>query len=185
MPALAVTLATQSIYRGIATGLLGEHACTQYPEGFGYFGQDFIPGTIVPFAFVLYLVLMLGFFFVLHKTAYGRRLYAIGNSAETARFSGINVQRTRILNYTLTGMFCGIAAVLLASRILSVRSNIATGWDLEIITLVVLGGVAITGGRGSVFGVFIGSLLITAVLLPRLLDIYKANRKLKMQQGGH
>ncbi len=211
MPAIAVTLATQSIYRGIATGLLGEHACTQYPKGFGYFGQDFIPGTIIPFAFVLYLILMLVFFFVLHKTAYGRRLYAIGNSTETARFSGINVQKTRILNYTLTGMFCGIAAVLLASRILSVRSNIATGWDLEIITLVVLGGVAITGGRGTVFGVFIGSLLvgylkfgmgllkfsgtvmtivigsllITAVLLPRLLDIYKANRKLKMQQGGH
>ncbi|MDD4573847.1 MAG: ABC transporter permease, partial [Sphaerochaeta sp.] len=98
----------------------------------------------------------------------------------------------------------------LASRILSVRSNIATGWDLEVITLVVLGGVSISGGRGTVFGVFIssllvgylkfgmgllkfsgtvmtiviGSLLIIAVLLPRLLDIYKANRKLKIQQGG-
>ena len=153
---------------------------------------------------------MLVFFFVLHKTAYGRRLYAIGNSAETARFSGINVRRTRIINYTLTGFFCGISAVLLASRILSVRSNIATGWDLEVITLVVLGGVSISGGRGTVFGVFIssllvgylkfgmgllkfsgtvmtiviGSLLIIAVLLPRLLDIYKANRKLKIQQGG-
>lgn len=210
MPAIAVTLATQSIYRGIATGMLGEHACTKYPEGFGFFGQEFIPGTIIPFAFVLYLALMLVFVFVLHKTAYGRRLYAIGNSAEAARFSGINVQRTRIINYTLTGLFCGISAVLLASRILSVRSNIATGWDLEVITLVVLGGVSISGGRGTVFGVFIssllvgylkfgmgllkfsgtvmtiviGSLLIIAVLLPRLLDIYKANRKLKIQQGG-
>jgi len=210
MPAIAVTLATQSIYRGIATGMLGEHACTTYPEGFSFFGQEFISGTTIPFTFVLYLALMLVFFFVLHKTAYGRRLYAIGNSAEAARFSGIKVQRTRVLNYTLTGLFCGVAAVLLASRILSVRSNIAVGWDLEIITLVVLGGVAITGGRGTVFGVFIGtllvgylkfgmgllkfsgtvmtivigSLLIIAVLLPRLLDIYKANRKLKMQQGG-
>lgn len=208
MPAIAVTLATQSIYRGIATGMLGEHACTKYPEGFGFFGQEFIPGTTIPFTFVLYLVLMVVFFFILHKTSYGRRLYAIGNSAEAARFSGINVQRTRILNYTLTGFFCGIAAVLLASRILSVRSNIATGWDLEIITLVVLGGVSITGGRGTVFGVcigsllvgylkfgmgllkfsgtvmtiVIGSLLITAVLLPRLLDMYKASRKLKLQQ---
>lgn len=210
MPAIAVTLATQNIYRGIATGMLGENACTKYPQGFGFFGQEFIPGTIIPFAFVLYLALMLVFFFVLHKTAYGRRLYAIGNSAETARFSGINVRRTRIINYTLTGFFCGISAVLLASRILSVRSNIATGWDLEVITLVVLGGVSISGGRGTVFGVFIssllvgylkfgmgllkfsgtvmtiviGSLLIIAVLLPRLLDIYKANRKLKIQQGG-
>ncbi len=207
MPAIAVTLATQSIYRGISIGLLGDQARTKFPQSFGFFGQEFISGTVIPFEFVLYLVLMLLFAFILHKTTYGRRLYAIGNSAETARFSGINVKRMRVINFTLTGLFCGLTAVLLASRILSVRSNIATGWDLEIITLVVLGGVAITGGRGSVFGVFvgsmlvgylkfgmgllkfsgtlmtivIGSLLITAVLLPRLLDLYKANRKLRLQ----
>lgn len=207
MPAIAVTLATQSIFRGISIGLLGDQARTSFPEGFGFFGQEFIKGTIIPFEFVLYLVLMLLFAFVLHKTTYGRRLYAIGNSAEAARFSGVNVKLTRIINFTITGFFCGLTAVLLASRILSVRSNIATGWDLEIITLVVLGGVAITGGRGTVFGVFlgsllvgylkfgmgllkfsgtlmtivIGSLLISAVLLPRLLDLYKANRKLRLQ----
>jgi rhamnose transport system permease protein len=146
----------------------------------------------------------------LHKTTYGRRLYAIGNSAEAARFSGIKVKTMRVINFTVTGFFCGLTSILLASRILSVRSNIATGWDLEIITLVVLGGVAITGGKGSVYGVFIGSmlvgylkfgmgllkfsgtlmtiviglLLIIAVLLPRLLDMYKANRKLRLQQLG-
>ena len=207
MPAIAVTLATQSIYRGIAIGLLGDQARTSFPSGYGFFGQEFIAGTIIPFVFVFYLVMVVIFAFVLHKTTYGRRLYAIGNSAEAALFSGINVKRTRIINFTLTGFFCGLAAIFLSSRILSVRSNIATGWDLEIITLVVLGGVAITGGRGSVYGVFvgsllvgylkfgmgllrfsgtlmtivIGSLLITAVLLPRLLDLYKANRKLKIQ----
>lgn len=207
MPSIAVTLATQSIFRGIAIGLLGDQARTSFPAGYGFFGQEFIPGTIIPFVFVFYLVMVLLFAFILHKTTYGRRLYAIGNSAEAARFSGINVKLTRILNFTLTGFFCGLAAILLSSRILSVRSNIATGWDLEIITLVVLGGVAITGGRGTVYGVFvgsllvgylkfgmgllrfsgtlmtivIGSLLITAVLLPRLLDLYKANRKLRLQ----
>ncbi|MGE4584485.1 MAG: ABC transporter permease [Sphaerochaeta sp.] len=207
MPAIAVTLATQSIFRGISIGLLGDQARTSFPKDFGFFGQNFISGTIIPFEFVLYLVLMLVFSFILHKTTYGRHLYAIGNSPEAARFSGVNVKFVRVLNFTLTGMFCGLTAILLASRILSVRSNIATGWDLEIITLVVLGGVAITGGRGTVFGVFIGSLLvgylkfgmgllkfsgtlmtivigsllIIAVLLPRLLDLYKANRKLKLQ----
>ncbi|WP_320123515.1 ABC transporter permease [uncultured Sphaerochaeta sp.] len=208
MPAIAVTLATQSVFRGIAIGLLGDQARTEFPENFGFFGQQFIPGTIIPFEFVLYLVLVLVFAFVLHKTTYGRRLYAIGNSAEAARFSGIKVKTMRIINFTVTGFFCGLTSILLASRILSVRSNIATGWDLEIITLVVLGGVAITGGKGSVYGVFIGSmlvgylkfgmgllkfsgtlmtiviglLLISAVLLPRLLDMYKANRKLRLQQ---
>jgi len=207
MPAIAVTLATQSIFRGISIGLLGDQARTKFPENFGVFGQEFIPGTIIPFEFALYLVLMLLFAFVLHKTTYGRRLYAIGNSAEAARFSGINVKLMKVINFTLTGFFCGLTAILLASRILSVRSNIATGWDLEIITLVVLGGVSITGGRGTVFGVFVGSLvvgylkfgmgllklsgtlmtivigtlLICAVLLPRLLDLYKANRKLRIQ----
>jgi rhamnose transport system permease protein len=208
MPAIAVTLATQSIYRGIAQGILEEHACTTYPEGFGFFGQEFIPGTVIPFELVLYLVFAVLFAFILHKTTYGRRLYAIGNSPEAARFCGIDVKRTRVINYTLMGLFSGIASVLLASRILSVRSNIATGWDMEVITLVVLGGVAITGGRGMVYGVMIasfligylkfgmgllklsgtmmtiviGTLLIFAVLLPRLLDIYKANRKLRLQQ---
>ncbi len=207
MPAIAVTLATQSIYRGISIGLLGDQARTSFPEGFGVFGQEFIPNTIIPYEFVIYLALMLLFAFILHKTTYGRRLYAIGNSAEAARFSGVNVKLTRIINFTITGFFCGLTAMLLASRILSVRSNIATGWDLEIITLVVLGGVSITGGKGTVFGVFIGSLLvgylkfgmgllkfsgtlmtivigsllIIAVLLPRLLDLYKANRKLRLQ----
>ncbi len=207
MPAIAVTLATQSIYRGISIGMLGDQARTSFPKNFGVLGQNYIPGTVIPIEFVIYLGLMLIFAFILHKTTYGRRLYAIGNSAEAARFSGINVKLMKIINFTLTGFFCGLTAVMLASRILSVRSNIALGWDLEIITLVVLGGVSITGGRGSVFGVFIGSLvvgylkfgmgllklsgtlmtivigslLITAVLLPRLLDIYKANRKLKIQ----
>ena len=207
MPAIAVTLATQSIYRGISIGLLGDQARTKFPPNFGVLGQEFVPGTTIPIEFVIYLVLMLIFAFVLHKTTYGRRLYAIGNSAEAARFSGINVKLTKIINFTLTGFFCGLTAILLASRILSVRSNIANGWDLEIITLVVLGGVSINGGRGSVFGVFvgslvvgylkfgmgllklsgtlmtivIGSLLICAVLLPRLLDLYKAKRKLRIQ----
>lgn len=187
--------------------MLGDQARTTFPKNFGVLGQNYIPGTVIPIEFVIYLALMLVFAFILHKTTYGRRLYAIGNSAEAARFSGINVKLMKIINFTLTGFFCGLTAVMLASRILSVRSNIALGWDLEIITLVVLGGVSITGGRGSVFGVFIGSLvvgylkfgmgllklsgtlmtivigslLLTAVLLPRLLDLYKANRKLKIQ----
>jgi ABC-type glucose/galactose transport system permease subunit len=102
MPAIAVTLATQSMYRGISIGLLGDQARTSFPDGFGIFGQEFIPNTIIPYEFVLYLALMLLFAFILHKTTYGRRLYAIGNSAEAARFSGVNVKLTRIINFTVT-----------------------------------------------------------------------------------
>ncbi|MHC1692375.1 MAG: ABC transporter permease [Sphaerochaetaceae bacterium] len=209
IPAVAVTLATQSIYRGISKAVLEEHACTTYPEGFGFFGQEFIPGTIIPFSLVLYIVLAAVMGFILHKTTYGRKIYAIGNSAEAARFCGIKVNRVKIINYALMGLFSGIAAVLLTSRIFSVRSNIATNYDMEVITLVVLGGVSINGGKGNMIGVVIatflvgylkfgmgllklsstvmtiviGSLLIIAVLLPRLLDLYKGNRKLRRQQG--
>lgn len=209
MPAIAVTLATQSIYRGIAQAALEERALTSYPPEFGFFGQQFIGGTMIPFELVLYLVLAGIMGFVLHKTSYGRRLYAIGSSPEAARFTGIKVKQVRIINYTLMGVFAGIAGVLLTSRILSARSNIALNWDLEVITLVVLGGVAITGGKGTMYGVVIasflvgylkfgmgllklsgtimtiviGTLLIIAVLLPRLLDSYKNTRKLRRQQA--
>ncbi|MDD3822606.1 MAG: ABC transporter permease [Sphaerochaetaceae bacterium] len=209
MPAIAVTLATQSIYRGIAQAALEERAMTSYPKGFGFFGQDFIGQTVIPFELVLYLVLAIVMGFILHKSAYGRRLYAIGSAPEAARFSGIKVKQVRIINYTLMGLFSGLAGILLTSRILSARSNIATSWDLEVITLVVLGGVSINGGKGTMYGVVIasflvgylkfgmgllklsgtimtiviGTLLIIAVLLPRLLDTYKNNRKLRRQQA--
>ncbi|MGP1419069.1 MAG: ABC transporter permease [Sphaerochaetaceae bacterium] len=207
MPAIAVTLATQSIFRGIPKGVLGEHACTTYPESFMAFGQGKAGG--IPLSLLLYAVLAAVMYFVLQRTVYGRRLYAIGSSSEAARFSGIKVKRARLINFAMMGLFCGIAAVILASRICSVRSNIATGYDMEVITLVVLGGVSITGGKGTVHGVVISSflvgflkfgltllkvsgtyqtiavglLLIVAVLLPRLLDMYKANRKLAKQQA--
>ncbi|WP_291637159.1 ABC transporter permease, partial [Clostridium sp.] len=155
MPSIAVTLATQSIFRGIAKGILTEHACTTFPENFAFFGQGFIGESIVPFSLILYIVIAIIFAFILHKTVYGRKLYAIGNSMEAARFSGVHVKKARVINFTLMGLICGVSAILLSSRILSVRSNIANGWDMEAITLVVLGGVAITGGKGKVIGVVI------------------------------
>ncbi len=205
MPAIAVTLATQSLFRGISQAVLEDQAYTNYPESFGYFGQGYIGDTIIPFELVLFIVLSVIMWYVLHQTSYGRKVYAIGNSSSAARFSGIAVNRIRFTNFVLNGLFCGIAAVLLTSRIGSTRPNIANGWDMEAITLVVLGGVSINGGKGNIFGVIIsifllgylkfgmgllnisgkvmiittGLLLVIAVLLPMILDQTKAGRKLK------
>lgn len=210
MPAIAVTLATQSLFRGISQAVLEDHAYTKYPESFAYFGQGYVGDTIIPFELVLFIGLALIMGFVLHKTTYGRKVYAIGNSKSAARFAGISVDRVRFINFALNGLFCGIAAILLTSRIGSTRPNIALGWDMEVITLVVLGGVAITGGKGTMPGVAVaifllgylkfgmgllnmsakimiittGILLIAAVLLPNFLDMVKAKRKLRMQQAG-
>ncbi|MCK5737037.1 MAG: ABC transporter permease [Spirochaetaceae bacterium] len=209
IPSIAVTLATLSIFRGISQAILRDNAYTKYPLDFAYFGQGYIGNSVIPFEFVFFLLLAVIMGFVLHKTTYGRKLYAIGNSSSASRFSGINVDRIRFINFAVNGLFAGIAAVLLTSRIGSTRPNIATGWELEAITLVVLGGVAITGGKGNIFGVVIasllvgylkfgmalvnlsakvmiittGALLIIAVLVPKILEITKAHRKLRSQRS--
>jgi rhamnose transport system permease protein len=209
IPAIAVTLGSQSLFRGISQAFLEDQAFTDYPESFGYFGQGYAGDSLIPFELVLFLVLALIMGFILHKTSYGRKVYAIGNSSTAARFSGVPVNRIRFTNLVLNGLFAGIAAVLLTSRIGSTRPNIAVGWDMEAITLVVLGGVSISGGKGNIFGVIVavfllgylkfgmgllnfsaksmiittGFLLIGAVLIPELLNRLKAKQKLMKQQA--
>jgi rhamnose transport system permease protein len=97
---------------------------------------------------------------VLHFTATGRRLYAMGNNPVAARFSGIAVSKIKFALFALTGMMAGLAAVLLTSRIGSTRPNIALGWELEIITMVILGGVSISGGTGNILGVVLAVFII-------------------------
>jgi rhamnose transport system permease protein len=97
---------------------------------------------------------------LLHRTTFGRRVYAIGNNATASRFSGVGVQRMRLAVSCLTGLMSGLAGILLTSRIGSTRPNIANGWELEVITTVVLGGVAITGGKGNLGGVILGIFLL-------------------------
>ncbi len=202
IPAIAVTIGTMSLFRGIAYVILGDQAFTKYPSSFGYLGQGYIGKTMIPFQLVLFIILISLFGFILHKTTFGRKLYAIGNNANSAKFSGINVDNMRLIVFTLTGLLSGLASVLLTSRIGSTRPNIANGWELEIITIVVLGGVSIMGGKGNIFGVIIsifligflrfgmglinvpgkvmnivvGFLLIIAIMLPGLLN----ERKIKI-----
>ncbi|HET6487659.1 MAG TPA: ABC transporter permease, partial [Spirochaetia bacterium] len=140
IPSIAVTIGTLSLYRGIAAVILGDGAYIQYPKPFAYFGQGYLPGTGIPFELVLFALLAAIVGFVLHRTTFGRRIYAVGNNATTARFSGVKVDRLRLVCFTLNGLAAGVASILLTSRLGSTRPNIATGWELDVITLVVLGG---------------------------------------------
>lgn len=160
VPAIAVTIGTMSLFRGISQAVLGDQAYTKYPLDFEWFGQGYLPGTKVPFELVLFLLLAVLTGLVLHRTTFGRKIYALGRNPEAARFSGIDVERLRFLVFTAAGLFSGIAAVLLTSRIGSTRPNIATGLELDVITTVVLGGVAITGGFGGIYGVVIANFLL-------------------------
>ena len=159
VPSIAITLGTMSLFRGIAQAVLGDTALTAYPESFGNLGQGYaLPYTPISFLTFLVLAILVGVF--LARTRWGRNLYAIGNNPDAARFSGIPVSRYRLALFTFSGMLSGLSAVFLTSRITTTRPNIAQGWELDVITMVVLGGVSIAGGVGSILGVVLSVLLL-------------------------
>jgi rhamnose transport system permease protein len=162
LPSIVVTIGTVSLFRGLASVVLGDQAYTGYPQimmdwGQGYF-FDFIPRE-----FVVLLVFAAVFAVVLHATSWGRRIYAIGNNPVAARFSGIPVERYRLVLFMVAGAMAGLAAYLLTGRIGSTRPNIAMGWELEVITMVILGGVSIAGGAGTIGGVLLAVLTLGTV----------------------
>ena len=162
LSSIVITIGTMSLYRGIAYILLGDQALNSYPESFAWFGQGYVWGAL-SFEFALFILLSAVFVFLLHKTNFGRRTYAIGNNPTAAWFSGINVKRHNLALFALVGLMAGLASVLLTSRLGSTRPTIAMGWELAVVTMVVLGGVNILGGSGSMVGVIIAAFLMGLV----------------------
>ena len=166
LPSIVVTIGTMSLYRGIALVVLGDQAITGYPESLSVLGNGYVgdlvglPWLIVPIEFVLLLLCAAAVGTVLHFTVAGRRLFAIGANPVAARFSGIEVDRLRLALFVFAGITAALAAVMLTGRIGSTRPNIALGWELDAVTMVILGGVAIEGGRGSIVGVMLAVLLM-------------------------
>lgn len=162
VPSIVVTIGTMSLYRGIAYVVLGDQVYRKYPAGFSWFGQGYV-FWVVSFEFVLFVLFAIVFGVVLHLTNFGRRIYAIGNNPVAAQFSGVRVDRIKFLLFVFTGLMSGVASVLLTSRIGSTRPTIATGYELEAITMVVLGGVNILGGSGTILGVVIAAFIMGLV----------------------
>jgi rhamnose transport system permease protein len=153
LPALVVTLGTFALYRGLAFSILGDLTVKGFPPAFTYLGQGYIPGTPVPFSLVLFIVLAVIFGLLLHRTSLGRYVYSIGQNEEACRYSGVRVDSIKILLFTLTGLMAALAGIILTARFGSVRADLALGFELVIITAVVLGGVDIFGGSGTMIGV--------------------------------
>lgn len=151
-PALVVTIGTMSLYRGISYAVLGDRAYTAYPEDFWLLGQGDLLG-LVPYEFLVFVVLAMVFSVVLHRTVIGRNLFAYGNNPEAARYSGIAVDAHRFWFLTVNGTMSGLAAAFFTSRMGATRPNMAPGWELDVIAVVVLGGVSILGGSGTMGGV--------------------------------
>ena len=162
LPSIVVTIGTMSLFRGISYIVLGDQAYGKYPANFAFFGQGYV-FWVFSFEFVLFLVMAGLFAVLLHATNFGRHVYVIGNNPLAARFSGIPVERVKFILFLLTGLMSGIAAVCLTSRLGSTRPSIAQGWELEVVTMVVLGGVSILGGAGTIAGVVIAAFVMGLV----------------------
>jgi rhamnose transport system permease protein len=158
VPPLIMTLATLAFYRGLAQGISEARSVTGYPEWFFTLGQ----GEVLGFPTQLWL-LLIGIVIsaiVLHRTTLGRTLYAMGNNATGARFSGLKVERTTLIIYTFSGLMAGISGVIFVSRFTTTRSDMGNGLELDAIAAVVLGGTSIFGGKGSILGTVLGLLTI-------------------------
>jgi rhamnose transport system permease protein len=152
LPALVVTIGTYAFFRGLAYSFLGDQAAKGYPDAFTYIGQGYIPGSLIPMPVVIFLTLAIIFGLVLHKSVFGRRVYAIGNNEKAASYSGVPADRIKILLFVLSGLISALAGIVLAARFGSTRPDIGTGFELTVITIAVLGGIDINGGVGTMIG---------------------------------
>ena len=156
---LIVTLAGLIGYRGLARVLLENRSIGNFPEWFDRLGQQPILGP-VPLAMIIFFVLLIIALIVLQWSGAGRYVYVIGNNVEVARYSGVNVRRVKMTLFIVSGFIAAFAGLLLAARLGSMRGDTALGTELEVITMVVLGGVSIFGGTGSMFGVLLSILIV-------------------------
>lgn len=202
IPSLVVTLAMLIGFRGLARVLVKDNSLGNFPAWFTDLGQKGLVGPI-PLAILLFFLLLVLLGMTLHRTSFGRQVIVIGTNAEVARFSGLNVVRVKTTLFLLSALIAALCGLLYAARLGSVRGDTALGFELDIITMVLLGGVSIFGGKGSMVGVLlsiliilnlrngmglmnitghmqtgvIGLLLIGSVLLPNLLNDFKSRRR--------
>jgi rhamnose transport system permease protein len=155
---LIVTLATLAAYRGIAEGISLGRPISRFPDSFALIGRGTIGGLPIPG--IIWFIVMLLAALVMARTPAGRHIHAIGYNETGARFSGIAVNRIKLLLYTLSGTAAAVAAIMFVARRNTAKADIGNGMELEVITAVVLGGTSIYGGKGRIAGTVLGVLLI-------------------------
>ncbi len=201
LPAMIVTLSTMTIFRGIAYVILEDRASGGFPSWFSFFAWGYV-GPI-PFIVIAFVVVAVIFGLVLHKTEFGRKIYGMGSNLLACRYSGIKTSKIIIIVSLLTGLMSAVTAIFLTSRMGSTRPNVAQGYELDVIAMVVLGGVSTSGGTGKIAGpilaifiigflnyglglvnvsaqvilVVLGLLLVTSVLVMNLQQMQKKGKK--------
>ena len=163
LPSLAVTIGTLALYRGLAFVVLGDQAVADFPRSWTTWAISSLRGTGIPTVVLPLLVLIAITAVVLHATPVGRSLYAMGNSEDAARFSGIGVARTKFWLFVAAGVISALGGVYWTLRYGSARADNATGLELQVVAAILLGGVSIFGGSGGLLGVLAGALLLASV----------------------
>jgi len=170
LPSLAVTIGTLALYRGIALIILGSNTISSFPAAYTSIGVTAVPHTNIPWSVAIFIVLAVIFGVVLHATATGRSIYAMGAGTEAALFAGIRVKRIKTMLFMTSGLVCALAGVLWTFRLATAVQNNGIGAELNVVAIVLLGGVSIFGGKGSIGGVVLavvalaglqGALLLT------------------------
>lgn len=159
MPSIVVTLAGLITYRGVARILLEDRSVGGYPAWFTGLAQE---GFIGPFPITIFLFLLMFAvcFVILGRTAFGRYVYVIGNNRAGAEYAGLQVRRVKMLIFIFTGLMAAFAGLMYTARLGNIRANAAEGFELDIITIVLLGGVSIFGGKGTLLGVGLSLLVV-------------------------
>jgi rhamnose transport system permease protein len=159
LPSLVVTLATLIGFRGLARVLVEDRGLTDFPAWFDALGQQGLIGPL-PFALVAFAVLFLILYIVLEHSGFGRKTQVIGTNREVAEFAGIDTDRHKMILFIASGTIAAFAGLLYAARVGAVRGDVANGFELDIITIVLLGGVSIFGGTGSLIGTLLAILIV-------------------------
>ena len=165
LPSLAVTIGTLALYRGVATILLGPNTVSNFPTGYTNLGVNAVPftGNDMTYSTLVFIVLAIIFGVVLHATPFGRSIYAMGASAEAAQFAGIRVKRIKTILFMVSGLVCSLAGVLLTFRLDTAVQNNGLGLELDVVAIVLLAGVSIFGGKGSIAGVVLAVLAFAGI----------------------
>jgi rhamnose transport system permease protein len=185
LPSLAVTIGTLTLYRGLANVVLGPLTVSNFPAPFNELGVNGFPGLpFLSWSIAIFAVLAVIFGVVLHRTPFGRSLYAIGLNKEAAAHAGIRVARVKMGLFILSGVVCALVGMLYTFELSSAGENIGIGFELMVITIVLLGGVSIFGGRGTIIGVVLAAFVYAGLRSALLISSSFNENDFEVVSGG-
>jgi rhamnose transport system permease protein len=177
LPSLAVTIGTLTLYRGVAQVILPTDTISGFPTGLSNIGVVPIPGTQVPWSVLFFAVLVVVVAVVLHLSPVGRSIFAVGAGQEAAFFAGIRVKRIKFRLFVVAGVLSAFAGILWTLRFASARYDAGTGQELLVVTIVLLGGISIFGGRGTIAGVVLAVVILGCLQSAMTLDLVSSQNQ--------